>query len=597
MDANAIGVRGIIAVLRRRIRLIVITAASIVLLTGLILLSLTPIYSASALLLVDPAPVDLLAPAHQNSNPSSDSARIDNAVEILRSDALLLAVIEAKDLATDPHFNGPSGPIELLLSLWPSHAASLASTREVTARVLSNLRAAITVQRRGLTYMIAIQARAPEPAQAAALANALAQTYLDWQIATKTADIHAARTAIETRLAAASTALNDSLTPQPDAQQLRLDQILRTSPREFKFEPEPGPLPATTQQLSPLQTQLTSDAARREYQRLLDRYWDLSSQAELQVADATIISPALTPIAPSFPNKTTTLLLAGLAALGASIGLAFLYENYIGGFTSSAQVQAVLPTRLSSSVPPQKSGSKKISLANLVVTAPLSTFAEAIRRLRIIVDHATQDRSLPSSNDASGRIIMVCSASPGEGKTTLALALARSYALLGRRTLLVDADLRKPTLFKQLGAEPGPGLLEFLSSGEDNHTGPNVAKDPASATMVIVGTQPSVAPTDQLFAGPVFAHLLQAARSTFDVIILDTPPIGAASDALAIASQADAIVFVTLWANTPQSVAHEAFSSLTEAKAPRAEIITVVNKQDASGARYAHTYGDDYATV
>lgn len=591
MDANAIGVRATIAVLRRRIRLIVITATSIVLAAALILFSLTPIYSATTLVQVDPAQNNILGAEYAST--ADDSTRVDNVVEVLRSDGLLLAVVATGQLTADPAFTAP-GMLDRFSALWTTRGETPAPDAELAGRALSTLRTATTIHRRGLTHLIAIQARSANPERAAMLATLIAQTYIDRQIEAKTADIRAARADIETRLATASAALNAGDASLAGMDDSRLDQIVRTSPREFKFEPELGPAEVAPEPLRRRDAQMVHDAARRQYQQLLDRYWELTAQENLQVADATIISAALTPISPAYPNKTASLLLAALAAIGVSVALAFLYENYLGGFTSRAQLRLLLPTRFATTVPRSKSGP---NLANLVVTSPLSGFTEAIRRLRLLTDHASQNRATEPSDDAPGRIIMICSACPGDGKTTLALALARSYALVGSRTLLVDADLRKPGLFRQLGSAPAPGLLEFLSNGNDNQTGPYVSKDPASGAMVIVGALPSTVPTDQLLAGPVFTHLLQAARSTFDIVIVDTPPISAAIDALAVAPQADAIVFVARWASTSQSDAHEAFSSIAALKAPNAEIVTVLNQQYPGRAHSAREYGDDYAAA
>jgi capsular exopolysaccharide synthesis family protein len=283
---------------------------------------------------------------------------------------------------------------------------------------------------------------------------------------------------------------------------------------------------------------------------------------------------------------------AGVAAIGLGIALAFLYENFIGGFTSEAQLGSVLKTRVASAVPRQRAGPDKESLANLMVSAPLSVFAESVRRLR-----ATLQQTLRTEHEDKGRVIMITSTAPNEGKTTLALSLARSYALSGNRTLLIDCDLRKPSLHRHLGLEPSHGLLEFLDGDAMESLNTIITADTMTNATFIVGARRSNVPTDQLLTGQSFARLMRAARHTFDVVIIDTPPVGPVVDALYVAPVADAIVLVTRWASTSQLDAKQALATLSEAKGPATEIIAIINQQDRTRASYLRKYGAYYTEI
>src|SRR5690606_26206645 len=118
---------------------------------------------------------------------------------------------------------------------------------------------------------------------------------------------------------------------------------------------------------------------------MLGRVQDLETEAALQVADSRIVAEALPPATPSFPNPRLILALAGLAGLGLGVGLAFLVENFIGGFTSEGQLRSVLGTNVAATVPRQKpiktAGSGELGVSEHVTAAPLSVFAEAVRRI------------------------------------------------------------------------------------------------------------------------------------------------------------------------------------------------------------------------
>ncbi|NCU21455.1 hypothetical protein EOM89_12230, partial [Candidatus Falkowbacteria bacterium] len=129
------------------------------------------------------------------------------------------------------------------------------------------------------------------------------------------------------------------------------------------------------------QLQQEAGIARGQYQMLLSRIRELEMQAAVQIADSRVVSPALAPIEPSFPKPAMVLVLALVAGLGLGIGLAVLTEYHLGGITSESQLRDVLRARVATAVPqmPRRQGGGA-SVADTVVLAPLSPYAEAIRR-------------------------------------------------------------------------------------------------------------------------------------------------------------------------------------------------------------------------
>lgn len=709
---SEIDIRSLLGLLRRQFRLILVTVVLVVAVAGGVTFTLEKVYSASALILVDPSRKDLYSPELQMQGASTDSARVDSEVELAKAEPTLTGVVERLGLVRHPAFEPKPGLWDTLRAIARLPPPPDPTGEELLKGVVDQLRDAIRVQRRGLTYLISVEARSTDPALAAVLANAVAEEYIEQQITAKRASVELQRGVVQgtidqaraqveqseeafdafiddhladivratgrtdiadlsrelaqindtrsriasvSELAANSLTRRDwsSLTGQLESEALQQYETRRreleaalagavaaperavdlqaelasieaemasvaqaelTSLRRQIAQSEARAADLRTQRSATvLQTSLppslltqilgiqqSAEIARQQYQTLLTRLKDLDVQSVLQVADSRIASSAVPPNVPSFPNIRLTLALAGLAALGLGIGLAFLLENYIGGFTSEAQLQSVLRSNVIATLPLQrtKSGATETGVAALIANSPLSIFAEGVRRARLGIDQAAR-RTLGTGSGA-GVVIMVTSAIPGEGKTTVALSLARAYALSGRSTLLVDCDLRKPGIHRQLGITPESGLLDYLSSGANPPPLQSVMTvDEESGAQIILGARRSDIPTDQLLAGDMFGRLIRAAQQNFEVTILDTSPIVPVVDGLYLAQYVDVVAMVVRWASTSQHEARSTMAALTEAKRPDVEIVTILNQQTINRAsyrsKYAGYYSDGYA--
>jgi capsular exopolysaccharide synthesis family protein len=344
----------------------------------------------------------------------------------------------------------------------------------------------------------------------------------------------------------------------------------------------------------------SSEIARAQYQTLLSKLQDLDAQTELQLPDSRVVSAALTPTSNSYPNRNLILAISLIGALALGVGLAVTREYFIGGFTSHEQVQSVLRTTIAAVAPKQstsdtaKAGGR---IPDLLVTSPLSLFSEAVRRLRLALDREIRKKEWSSGveEDDKSKIILVSSSLPNEGKSTIALSLARAYALTGQRTLLIDCDLRKPSLNKYLGLEPSHDFLDYLRQGASVIGLPAMTmNDPMSDLTVLVGGRRSDVPTDELVMSERMSRVLAGARKHFDYIILDTPPVEPVVDALYLARHADAIVFVLQWANTPQSSAKRALAALQESKRPETNVVTILNQQERTKIAGYSSYSNYY---
>jgi len=340
--------------------------------------------------------------------------------------------------------------------------------------------------------------------------------------------------------------------------------------------------------------QQTAELARSQYQTLLTRLKDLEAQAFLQVADSRIVSAAMIPERPSFPDTTLLLVLAAVLSLAMGIGLAFLRENVIGGFTSDVQLSSVLKMPVVSAVPRQRpTGAKGSSLADIMISGPFSHFAEAIRRLQVGVDQAV--RRGWNANSQVAPVVMITSANANEGKTTLSLSLARAYALSGKKTLLIDCDLRKPSVNAHLGMAASLKLLNYLNDGAEKIDIESIAvTDRLTKARVVIGARKADVRGGQVITGELFGRLIRAAQANYEIVVLDTPPVGAVVDALHLAQYANVVVIVTRYATTSQRDAKATFHALADAKRDDAEIMGVISQVDQSKYMNRRKYGGYY---
>lgn len=710
MEESEIDIRGILGLLRRRLVLIIATTLVVVGAAAAFAFTLTPLYSASALVMVDPSRKNILDDSIASGTSSAaDNARIDSEVELARSDNVLLKVIQKERLVADDEFGVSIGLRARLLSFLGVPVPDLPTGDEALNQVLANLRNAVSVQRRGLTYLISLQVRSENSEKASNLANSLADVYIEDQLSSKVSSALASLSVIQSRLEQARSAVvasettydqfisdnietisrdsgrsdlasmqnriaaleaarqqsatlantvqvaiadadinalvsslqSDAVT-ELDAQRQRLQQDLSSptaNASAIDLQAElarieqsivevansevsalQGEMQQAQDQSADLRQQLRSEVigsalsadtltqifqlqqnaelARRQYQTLLSRAQDLEAQADLQLADSRVVSTAIAPNSASFPNTRLIIILAGLAGLGLGIALAFLYENLIGGFTSDEQLATVLKRPVAATIPRQTGKSESESRADLVVSSPLSIFAESIRRARVAFDQAMRQNKKSGEERTSGKVLMVTSSNPNEGKTTLALAIARSAAMAGQSVLLVDCDLRKPSVHRHLGVEPATGLQELLQSEDPDYVQslPKILmKDPHSNASIIVGSRRSSIPTDQLLANATFQRLLSAARRSFDLIVLDTPPVGPVVDPLYICQQSDAIAFVVKWASTAQSDVKKNVAALEEASAGQVPVLIALTQQERTRSEYYKKYSGYYS--
>lgn len=641
--------RAILGVLRRQYRIFAYTIV-VALAAAVLFLSLAnKQYSATALLEVQPKGQDVLQLVRDRSPQTVDeNARIESEVEILRSDAIALAVIDDLGLVADPQFQ-PSLSFPARVASFVGRANASGPRANAHLFALEQFRGRTDVRRKGLTYLISVSATSHDPEQARDLANRMAQMHITQQVTAKIDATLVARDMLDDQMKLARTRLAE--------REAELDHFLFNRLPEFvQYGAVDGGMAASFQsaqgrietlgsvateartaldrgewdkaalllddpELASLAAQKLSDdasfpllldelddrlqskavsrlddidqqvhvlkqdalaikvglrdaldvselpsalvaelyairqdagIARNQYDLLLGQLREFEAEAGLQLASTRIVSPAVLPVRPSFPDPGMVLLFALGASMGLGAALAFLNEYFVGGISSETQLSSMLHMPSAASIPfADETSGGRYSPADRVIDTPLTGYSEAFRNLRAAIDLGLRRGSIADQAAGKGQVIAITSAHSGEGKSTAALALARTYAIAGKKTLLIDGDLRRPSIHEQLGVAPAFGFGQYLRTPNDDQSPRDFyARDPASPLALILGAERAFESTDELLNSDTFATMLEQARAVYDVTIIDTPPVLPVVDARYIVPFADAVVLAVRWAAT-----------------------------------------------
>ncbi|WP_242138289.1 polysaccharide biosynthesis tyrosine autokinase [Sphingomonas sp. TREG-RG-20F-R18-01] len=329
------------------------------------------------------------------------------------------------------------------------------------------------------------------------------------------------------------------------------------------------------------QLQRKADGFRATYQALLARKTLISSQALVADEDARIFSPAALPLRATSPNKPLIVLialaLAGIVA-GASV---WVVEAFDRKLVSSADIERKLGLPHIANVPEiasiLRAGDQAVSPVDYPVAHPMSLYAEQLRAIRLAL--VRKGRSGMTS-------VGITSARPNEGKTTLAISLARVAAMAGSRVLLVDADIRRASVSRMLGLPRHAGLVQVLRGTvrlEDA-----LIHDAASGMQVLPAGDMAGNGQDLFGAGHIDALLAQA-ETRFDLVMFDAAPALAVADARLLLRQVDEVLMVLRWNDTPR---HTAAATLKRLRALDIEPLGVVATRVDMRALAAFGHGD-----
>jgi capsular exopolysaccharide synthesis family protein len=320
---------------------------------------------------------------------------------------------------------------------------------------------------------------------------------------------------------------------------------------------------------------------------------------ESELGYVQIMRSAVIPMLPVSPNLKQNILLGLLLGLGLGMGLAFVRESMNWQIYEPDDIQTqgyslvgVIP-KMDREIKKAFKGEETVEVEGHQLSTtlfpllnPWSPITENYRLVRANLQFANTNGQ--ENGAASRQLLMVTSPEPGDGKTTTAVNLGIAMALSGRSVLVIDADMRRSNVHRMLGLERGPGLADVLTGAKPADCVKDTIVDGLSCLTAGV---PEVPPTELLDTERMRA-LLKESTGRFDVVILDTPPVLAATDPVVVAPNCDAILVVASADKTDFRALSQVKSTLQAVGVPIGGII--FNGYDAEKASRAYKYGYGY---
>jgi capsular exopolysaccharide synthesis family protein len=317
---------------------------------------------------------------------------------------------------------------------------------------------------------------------------------------------------------------------------------------------------------------------RALYEAFLTRFKKTESQEDIQTPDARIISQAQVPAAPSYPNKMRGLAVGALSGLFLGFLFALMAERLDAGFRTVKQVEQTLRLPVLATLPELKGKTIPATAADLVIDKPTSVFAESIRGL---------DMGLTVANvDKRPKVVLVTSSVPEEGKTTVAISLARHAVRSGKRVILIDGDLRRRNIANTLGLTGiKNGIVEAIIGSAPFES--CITRDPRSELTILPAVKSSTNAPD-LLASEAMANFVRGLREHYDLVIIDSAPLLPVNDTKVILRMVDSIIFVIRWERTARDAALAAVRTMNDFNGPIAGI--ALTRADTARYHY-YSYG------
>jgi len=708
MDADRVDLRDLGRKIWRRRWVILGMTVLCAALAGLAVMRVTPLYTATAKVMLDPRQVRIVTSKAVVSNVDVSAQAVNSEVTVLDSNVLIEKVVnkvgfEGLQILDTGQRRSSLSMLKGLLGLGKTAGPVAPGPKVLRAqkveRLVFAIRKATTVRRVAKSFVIAITVKTPKPELSATLAGDIASTYIDSQLGGRRNAARQTAIWIEDRIAAlkiglqkaeaavdkyrSSALILDGASLKTASQQLvelnsrlavdranytaakaRYDQLanvvknrgvqaaltLVSSPilatlaqkrvdlvhQDAVWGARYGPEHPTRKRLAREIRQLDTDiaqevqkqidtrrnavatakilvtsmaasikqmeqriitisgnaiglrdleqkvtASRRDYQDMLSRLSQTRSQQQLQKPDARIIERATIPGAPASPRPKLMIAMGGMAGLALGLGLAFFLELTTTTFRSAAEVEQDTGLPVLAAIP-FGAWSTPLAAYQELERNPTGIFAERIRHLRTAIL-----RNAGLGEDQRGRSILLTSSAPMEGKTTTTLALAKMAALAGKSVIVIDCDLRRSSLQKAFQWDMAFDLGDFIH--DKCALGDAIHADPALDFDVLAAARPLPEAADDLsesWLEPMLATLTKY----YDLVLLDTPPVLAVSDALVLSQVVDRSIYLVRWDGTARAAVAKGLASFAEmGAAPMGAVLTMVPVREEP-MRYAREY-------
>ncbi len=293
----------------------------------------------------------------------------------------------------------------------------------------------------------------------------------------------------------------------------------------------------------------------------------LETASEIEIPARTLSKVSVSEIA-SFPDKPKILAVGTLISFIFGLLLAIFLERTRNNFLSAHQIEEYLDIPCYALIPKVKCGRDK-PLSRYVIDNPSSAASEAVRSLKLVIKLCAEAKS------KDYKVVTITSSLPDEGKTTLSSWIAQLAAKSGKKVILVDADLRRPSVHKMFGRKNTLSLAEYLSG--QSKLEEVIDSNDTSGLHIIYGRSVPNSALD-LVSSDKMERLIASLRKVYDLVIIDTPACMAVPDARALEKLSDQLLYAVSWNKTPRETVHNGISQFTQFK--NAQLATVLTNID-----------------
>ena len=327
---------------------------------------------------------------------------------------------------------------------------------------------------------------------------------------------------------------------------------------------------------------------------LQSRAQSLAVLAELQTGNVQIAQRATTPTSPSSPRVSRNTLIGAVLGLLIGLTVAFLLQRFDRRIREPETLAAIYRAPLLGAVPKSRAIARSAREAQGHRVQLPYRESEAFHLIRAHLRYFNIDREV--------RTLLVTSTMPGDGKTTVAHHLATAAATVGSSVLLLEADLRDPSIASQVHLAPGPGVVDVLAGSVSlrRATQP-ITLDPAAEAApleldVLVAGTPEPPNPAELIESEVFAALLEQARGIYDLVVIDASPLSVVSDAFPLLRRVDGVVIVGWMGRNRRGEAERLRETLAAVGTPLLGVIangTKITRRDSYARHYEQVTNRD----
>ncbi|RWE79286.1 GNVR domain-containing protein [Mesorhizobium sp.] len=572
-----IGLSDITGFLRHYVGTITACLAAAFLVAWFYNLTTDPVFTASAQILIEPK-----LPQHLQEggevNLSLDTAQVESQIAVMQSEKIASMVIDQLKLVDDPKFNQPKAPtlperfkkvgkilvgalgnstwttsLQRRLGLSEPDAPVTLTEYQKSRRSMSIFRNDLDIRRVGVSYAIDISFTSADPEGAANIANATANAFVHEQIETKAEAAKEGGAWLEKRLQQLRTQMNEA---RARAQEFRSRHDYSVSGEAGDgINPEP-----TLEEL-----EVTADTYQKIYESFLQAYTNSVSQQSYPVADARVITAATAPLSPSAPKPKLVLAFAAVAGLILGIGVSFVRHSFDWTIRSPRHIRDNLGMECVGELPPT-SKRREFGNADEVTRHPWSRYSQSLRKARTEISLAETSNPM--------KVLGLTAVSNNSQKSAVASNLATLYSMSGLKTLVIDADVRRPTTTTRLvGRSDGLGM-ECQNPVRYNIVRALGRHFDVLSSFVVVSRDLLVPGNMQAFLGEVTAGDPAAQElAAYDIVIVDLPTLESGPDDLVVGSVLDGVVVVAEWGKTHVDTLRELVRTL---QASRTQIFGVL---------------------